>query len=1034
MTMTANYKIYPFANVPFMCEAGITTCFHIFIDILKFPNPVKATVLILAVLTLAMATQAQPLKINYRKIDSLKSIVAKSQGTAKARPLTELAVAMLDINSDSSKIFFEQAYSLADEAGVDTLRSGVTSRFCIQAVDQGDTEYVRHRLVMIRDAEWFNALPGRYKSEIYNAFFDIHYWSTSDYDSCIYYTRKWIDTATDTLWLAYGYLEQGASYNELGNNVKALESLNTCESLLPAVPQDRDLASSLYNNFGMLYSDEHEYKKASEYFLKALDYGKGSKVPAANLPMLNNLGVLHLWMGEYKTALEYFNTTAALLPAYGQPWSNANNVLNIGTALTLSGQPKEGLQKYKQSLEMFTKLNEHHKIASLHRLMAEAYRLMGMNKDAEREALLCLDWDENEGSGELEKESVQELYKIYSATGQYEKVYKYQSRYLAIVDSLNGAERKTNFGLVEKNYELAQQERIRESLENENQLHHARAETDRVTRIALIVGSIALAIGVVIAGRAYRRSRLQTQKIEAQAQQLHEAAKTKARFFANVSHELRTPVTLLHGMLELLKDSSPQNGHSEKMEIALGNSRKLQSMLDDVLDLSRIETGKWANVASMELSTRPRELLPLLTRIVFAFESLLIKKNIELKYEATALAGLEIDIDEDKFEKIINNLVYNAAKFNHEGGWIKVSGQRTETNIVIQVSDSGVGIPEKDLPYIFDRYYQSSSTERLHAQGIGIGLSLVREFALLHGGDVTVTSVVNEGSCFTVQIPIRVTAPVSSEHHDNAEVVDVTFNNFTHKPLVLIVEDNDEMRFYLKEILGNHVSTAEAPNGRHALEYLKSHKPDLIISDVMMPEMDGYEFLTHLKANVAPGSTASHRGIPVVMLTARAAEEDMLQGLSLGVDDYIIKPFSAKELKIRIHNLLANQEIRREWSTKGPDPEEMITNTPENELFVEKVKEFVEANASNASLGIGDLGEYLAMSERQVYRKAATLTGMTPGQLIKEIRLKVAYKLLLERKVTKVSDVAHRVGFENSSYFSRQFLERYGKRPTDFLS
>jgi len=160
----------------------------------------------------------------------------------------------------------------------------------------------------------------------------------------------------------------------------------------------------------------------------------------------------------------------------------------------------------------------------------------------------------------------------------------------------------------------------------------------------------------------------------------------------------------------------------------------------------------------------------------------------------------------------------------------------------------------------------------------------------------------------------------------------------------------------------------------------------------------------------------------------------MLQGLSLGVDDYIIKPFSAKELKIRIHNLLVNQEIRREWSKKGPEPEEVIANTPENEMFVEKVRSFVEANASNASLGIGDLGEYLAMSERQVYRKAATLTGMTPGQLIKEIRLKVAYKLLLERKVTKVSDLAQRVGFENSSYFSRQFLERYGKRPADLLS
>jgi len=192
--------------------------------------------------------------------------------------------------------------------------------------------------------------------------------------------------------------------------------------------------------------------------------------------------------------------------------------------------------------------------------------------------------------------------------------------------------------------------------------------------------------------------------------------------------------------------------------------------------------------------------------------------------------------------------------------------------------------------------------------------------------------------------------------------------------------------------------------------------------------MDGYEFLATLK------SSLSYRGIPMVMLTARASEEDMLQGLSLGVDDYIIKPFSAKELKIRIHNLLTNQEIRREWSQKSPETEEAPATPSENEMFIEKVKTFVEANSSNTALGIGDLGDYLAMSERQVYRKAATLAGMTPGQLIKEIRLRIAYRLLLERKVSKVAELAQRVGFENSSYFSRQFLERYGKRPADLLN
>jgi DNA-binding response OmpR family regulator len=480
----------------------------------------------------------------------------------------------------------------------------------------------------------------------------------------------------------------------------------------------------------------------------------------------------------------------------------------------------------------------------------------------------------------------------------------------------------------------------------------------------------------------------------------------------------------LNGMLELMQENPGKAGTSEKMEIALSSSRRLQGMLNEVLDLSRVEGGKW------QLSRKQKQFVPLMNRIVLAFESLMIRKNLKLEYNVSSLDGLVVNFDEDKFEKIINNLIYNAIKFTSEGGWIRVTADRTEDLLVIQVADSGIGIPEKELPHIFERFYQSASTDKLNSQGIGIGLSLVKEFAALHGGEVTVTSCLNEGSCFTVQLPIM-DAPigepeVAEEHTDQIEV---TFDNFPRKPKVLVVEDNDEMRFYLKEILGDHVSISEGRHGKEGLHWLKTHKPDLIISDVMMPEMDGYEFLAQLK------SSPAYRGIPVVMLTARAAEEDLLQGLSLGVDDYIIKPFNARELKIRIHNLLINQEIRKEWSQKPMEAEDLplAGDSPEDSALLDKIRSYVEENADNSSLGIADLGDHLAMSERQVYRKAATLTGMTPAHLIKEIRLKIAYKLLLERKVTKVAELAKRVGFENSSYFSRQFLERYGKRPADLL-
>jgi DNA-binding response OmpR family regulator len=248
---------------------------------------------------------------------------------------------------------------------------------------------------------------------------------------------------------------------------------------------------------------------------------------------------------------------------------------------------------------------------------------------------------------------------------------------------------------------------------------------------------------------------------------------------------------------------------------------------------------------------------------------------------------------------------------------------------------------------------------------------------------------------------------------------------------ILMVEDNAAMRFYLRQVLGPTVSITETENGRQALTLLKSFTPDLIISDIMMPEMDGYQFLSALK------SDPHLRTIPVIMVTSRSSEEDLLQGLSLGIDDYIIKPFNETELRIRVFNLLANQRMRKEWHNRNDEQDE--SDSTENEPapandFVAQVQKFVEERLKSTTLGIADLADHLALSERQLYRKCATFTGLTPAGLIKEIRLKMAYKMLLDKRVSKITDLASRVGFENSAYFSRQFFERYGKKPVEFLS
>jgi signal transduction histidine kinase/DNA-binding response OmpR family regulator len=964
--------------------------------------------------------------------DSLKQLVRQAKGMDRALALFELAKVYSSVNVDSTKLLIDEALGICTRLENDSTYMTIVSRMEDYLSRVGEKELAHKYLITAKGLKSPQAMMPKHRNAVYVALYFTHFWYHTRYDSSVYYGLLTVDLAPDSLAKADRYIIIGAAYNKMGDNIKALEYYNLAQTYLNALDLSTFPGELCYlnNQLGMLYSDEGDLKKSEAFYLKSVAYGRAAGGFPKVTP-LNNLAMVYDLMGQYDKSLKYLDSAAALLPLENDPWREATNVRNKGKVLTHAGKPIEGIEQTRQAMAMFTKLKDDYTVARLHFQLAEPYRILGDYKTAEREALQALEWDHRHGYGELVKESCKELSLIYASTHQYGKAFDYQTRYLTIMDSLNSAERRNKFDQMEKSLEFAAEGKMREDLERKNEIYVAQAEADRKVLIYLVFGTLVLTGATIIAVVAYRRMRSQNvllnqqnKKIEEQSGQLQEAAKTKARFFANVSHELRTPVTLLNGMLELMQENPSLNGTSKKLDIALGSSRRLQSMLNEVLDLSRIEAGEW------KLSRKRRELLPLLNRIVLAFESLIVERNLAVEYTPDAVAGVVMDIDEDKFEKVINNLISNAIKFNRDGGWIRITADRTDTSVVIKVEDSGIGIPENELPFVFDRFYQSESTEKLSSQGIGIGLSLVREFTQLHGGTVTVASRVNEGSCFTVRIPINLAIVVSPQpDEDQPELPEVSFNSFSRTPHILVVEDNDEMRFYLKEILGDHVTIAEARHGREALTWLTSNMPDLIISDVMMPEMDGPELLTHLK------SSAAYRGIPVVMLTARASEEDLLNGLSLGVDDYIIKPFNARELKIRIHNLIANQEIRREWIKKPAEPDEVIppASPGEDELFMAKIRSFVEEHASNAALGIGDLCDHLAMSERQLYRKAATLTGMTPAQVVKEIRMKIAYRLLLERSVVKISTLARRVGFESTSYFSRQFQERFGKRPTEFL-
>jgi signal transduction histidine kinase/DNA-binding response OmpR family regulator len=856
----------------------------------------------------------------------------------------------------------------------------------------------------------------------------IYYGNIGNYDSSLWYHEKSISVAIDTISVVNSLRKIGLEYNSLGRPVQALEAYQKALHLLENKPASH-MKGSVYNNLGILYEDDGNLEKAEEYYLQAARIFKESKIARSNYNVLNNLGILYSMQDRHDESLKALAEAESIVPQLKGELEVAIVNLNIGNTLAHMDRAAEAIPRFEKSMAIFKKIGDNYGIALCHRQLGEALHYVGRNAEAEKHEFESLAVSKVQGYSALIEDSYWDLSRIYEARRDFEKAYRYHKLTSQLKDSLNDKEKKSKLGLLEKEFEISQKEKEKQRLEQENVVQQARVEADRSAKVALAAGLGLFVLAAGVAGVAWLRTRKQNAileeqkaKIEEQTEQLREAARNKARFFANVSHELRTPVTLLNGMLELMKENGPKN--DEKLRLAVANSRRLQNLVDEVLDLSRLEVGK------AQLHTRRVHVLPLLNRIVLAFESFLERKDIKLEYDAAALEGVMVEVDEDKFEKVLNNLLYNAIKFNKAEGWIRVTGKVAgNAHVEVDVADSGIGIPAADLPRIFERFYQSESGDRKNAQGIGIGLSLVKEFTELHGGTVSVSSAVNEGTTFRLTFPVSIDIVTDTETdtEENGLPLTVSFADFKTRPSILIVEDNEEMRYYVREILGEDVLLTDASNGREALDRLASDKPDLIISDVMMPEMNGYELLSILKGD------DNMKGIPVIMLTARASEEDRLSGLSLGVDDYIIKPFNSQELKSRIHNLLMNQLIRNQWKSKPVEKDEELVVHKEDKAFTDAVESFVVTRLSDSALSMADIADHLAMSERQLYRKCGAVTGMSPAQLVKEIRLRTAYRMLLQKEVSKIGALATSVGFENSAYFSRQFLERYGKRPVELL-
>lgn len=527
--------------------------------------------------------------------------------------------------------------------------------------------------------------------------------------------------------------------------------------------------------------------------------------------------------------------------------------------------------------------------------------------------------------------------------------------------------------------------------------------------------------------------------IRREKDRFQELDQLKSRFFANISHEFRTPLTLIMGPLHQLKEKQPDAEDRKLMGLMHRNAERLLNLINQILDLSKLEAGK------MKLDLQQVNFPAFLKGIVMSFESLAEQQGVRLHF-ASEVDELELAVDLGKMEQIFNNLLSNAFKFTKVSEEVSVLLTVKEEWVTVLVKDTGRGIPADQLPHIFNRFFQADEAKTEDVPGTGIGLTLVKELVHLHGGTIDVRSIENKRTSFRLRFPLMSisaseqageevfmsTSSSSSFTFPDRELVPATDytlpflpidRHSSSIPLVLIIEDHEDVRFYIKQNLRQHYRLLEAPDGQDGIDKALEYQPDLIISDVMMPKKNGYEVCRTLKND----QRTSH--IPLILLTAKAAREEKLHGLEEGADDYLLKPFDTEELQLRVRNLIASrQQLRRQFT----EPAEQAIIDPQlnaiDRAFLEKVYAILDTHLDNEQFSVDVLAEEIGMSRRHLNRKLSALTDLSANPFIRNYRLQKAL-LMLQRQEGNVSEVALATGFSSTAYFVKCFREKFGQTP-----
>ncbi len=852
------------------------------------------------------------------------------------------------------------------------------------------------------------------------------YWQKGNFDKTrevleenIALTKK----TNDRNRMARSYVILGSVHSQLGEYTTAMEYYTLASQIFYDLEDTANYALGL-GNIGYIQRSLENYRSAESYFKQADSLYTLLDQPVGIAYATYNLGVVYKNLGLLDKAFEYVQKSLRLYDGLGIPKRVSYCYYTLGEIYKNKQDHRQALSSYKKSLELARAVDDSVNIGTSLVAVAESYLELrkpdsarihlneaGILADSMRLVILAMDVN-------------RDLSGLYENEGDYERAFRHMKQYATLRDTLYTREKRELGSEIEAKYQNERQTKEIALLASEKELQTLQLNQRENERNAIIIFAILV---ILLAGLLYNQYRIKQKSNK----ELRELDQLKSNFFANISHEFRTPLTLIKGPIEKLEQDPVEVLSREDIKMVRRNTNKLLGLVNQLLELSRIDQGK------LQLKTTEGDIYKCLRAAASSFNSHAAQRNMDYRVEIPNEV-LWAAFDRDKLEKVVYNLLSNAFKFSEDGEMVSFVANYVHNELTVQVSDSGMGIPEEKQPFIFNRFYQVDGGITREHEGSGIGLSLSKDLIELMDGTITVSSEEGKGSFFTVQIPIekiktrqlpsKVTAGTEKQivkadpyHLDKSDKRDL--------PQVLLVEDNEDMRQFIKAGLKEEYRILEAINGEEGLKKAISRLPDLLITDLMMPKMDGIDLCKQLKTMVA----TSH--IPIIMLTAKAGVENKIEGLETGADDYLTKPFETRELLARTKNLIRQRRKLRELFSNNKaniDPKEITVNSIDQKFLVQ-VLDLLEKEHSDPNFGVPEMQEELAMSKTQLHRKLKALTNESPGELLRNFRLKRAAQLL-SQKADNVTQTAYMVGFNNLSYFAKCFKELYGVPPSSYSS